>query len=44
MPQLKETDVETVFADLTFVAALKPREKQSSSSKPLSAQIEELTR
>ena len=42
MFQLRETDVETVFADLTFVAALKPRGKKPSKTLP--RQIEELKR
>ena len=44
MYQLRENDVETVFADLSFVAALNPRDKKAPNSKPLSRPVEELTK
>ena len=46
MHQLRETDVETVFADFSFVTDLDMTDKQSPehASRPLSRQLETLTR
>ncbi len=44
MPRLRENEVETVFADLDFVQALKPRDKKPSTrSTTFALQVEQVT-